>query len=400
MADICVVGAGLAGLTCALELCRSGRSVILLEAGTIASGASGRNGGFVAAGFAEDLDAIAKRIGPGQARALYTLSRMGVDYVREQIRLLDPAIRMGDGCLSVQRYRDDGRCGRHVDSIRDEFGHQLELWPREKVREELNTTRYHSAVYESDAFHIHPLDYARALAAEVERSGGYIHENSPALRLENITQGISVSTPGGEVNARQVILCTGAGRAPLPVLSRAVLPVATHIVVSTPDRRIPEEYIHTTAAVADTRRAGDYYRVVDGDRLLWGGKITTRSTPPRNLAKLMKDTVAGVYPPLKSIDIEYAWSGLMSYCVHKMPVIGELEPGIWVATGFGGHGLNTTAMAGCLIASAIGEGDERWRQFAAYGPVNSGGPLGRWGVQLGYWWMRARDYRDERRSGS
>lgn len=90
----------------------------------------------------------------------------------------------------------------------------------------------------------------------------------------------------------------------------------------------------------------------------------------------------------------------MSYCLHKMPIIGELEPGVWAATGFGGHGLNTTAMAGCLIASAITEGNERWRRFSPYGPTWAGGPLGRLGAQLGCWWMQARDYRDERRSSS
>jgi len=396
-ADVCVVGAGLAGLTTALELCRGGELVALVEANSIASGASGRNGGFVAAGFAEDLSRIIRRVGLERARALYDLSRAGVEYVREQIRILDPAIRMGDGCLAVLRYRDDDECIRHVSFARDELGHDLEFWSVDDVREVLRTPRYHSAVFEPDAFHIHPLNYALALANEVERNGGRIFEGTPGLRLDRTPTGFELTTPQGRIAAGRVVLCTGAARGLVPALSRAILPVATHVVVSSSAPGLIDRSIRTFAAIADTRRAGDYYRIVDGNRLLWGGKITTRQSPPARLTDVMRNTVTSVYPQLGPIEIEYAWSGLMSYCLHKMPVIGELEPGVWAATGFGGHGLNTTAMAGCLIASAVVEGDDRWRQFSSYGPVWAGGLFGRLGVQLSYWWMQARDYRDERR---
>jgi len=399
-AEVCVVGAGLAGLTTALELSRHGKSVVLVEGETIASGASGRNGGFVTAGFAEDIPRLIQRVGLEQARALYVLSRAGVEYVREQIEVLDPTVQAGKGFLSVQRYADEDRCRGYVQLLRDEVGHDLEFWPAGKIREALRTERYFSAVYDPDAFHIHPLNYALALACEIERKGGVIFENSHGLNLEKSTPGFVLVTQGGRVFSRNVVLCTGAARGLSPALSRSILPISTHVVVSAPVEGGLEEIIQTSAAIADTRRAGDYYRMVDRSRLLWGGKISTRRSPPRQLVSVMKRTIAGVYPQLSSIDIEYAWSGLMAYCIHKMPLIGELEPGVWMATGFGGHGLNTTAMAGCLIASAIVEGDKRWRRFTPYGPVWSGGPIGRAGVQLGYWWMQARDYRDERVSRS
>ena len=85
----------------------------------------------------------------------------------------------------------------------------------------------------------------------------------------------------------------------------------------------------------------------------------------------------------------------MGYAVHKMPIIGEIKPGIWAATCFGGHGLNTTAMAGCLIASAITDGDDRWRDFSHYGATWAGGPVGRAGVQAAYWGMQLKDWWDE-----
>jgi gamma-glutamylputrescine oxidase len=89
----------------------------------------------------------------------------------------------------------------------------------------------------------------------------------------------------------------------------------------------------------------------------------------------------------------------MGYAVHKMPVLGELALRQWVAAAFGGHGLNTTAMAGSLIGRAIADGDDEWRRFNVLGAPWSGGPLGRVGVQLSYWKMQLKDRYDEIRSG-
>src|ERR1700730_6972532 len=80
--DICVVGAGLAGLTVAREAARRGWSVAVLEAERIAWNASGRNGGFVTPGFAERIETIAERVGLARAKALWALSAEGVEYIR------------------------------------------------------------------------------------------------------------------------------------------------------------------------------------------------------------------------------------------------------------------------------------------------------------------------------
>ena len=86
--------------------------------------------------------------------------------------------------------------------------------------------------------------------------------------------------------------------------------------------------------------------------------------------------------------IAHLWSGTFGRSVHHMPQVGAIEPGVWVASGFGGHGLNTTAMAGELIARGIVENDDTWRLFAPYELVWAGGLLGRAAVQGVYWGSR------------
>ena len=81
----------------------------------------------------------------------------------------------------------------------------------------------------------------------------------------------------------------------------------------------------------------------------------------------------------------------MSYPVHKMPLVGELVPGLWYAMGFGGHGLNTTTMAGQLVAGAIADGDDRYRLLAPFGLLPAGGPIGAGAAQLTYWYYQMVD---------
>src|SRR5512132_4001996 len=79
--DVCVIGAGLAGLTTAREIARRGWSVAVLESRRIAWNASGRNDGFVLPGFAESMDRVVSRVGLEHAKALWALSEMGLRYV-------------------------------------------------------------------------------------------------------------------------------------------------------------------------------------------------------------------------------------------------------------------------------------------------------------------------------
>ena len=77
---------------------------------------------------------------------------------------------------------------------------------------------------------------------------------------------------------------------------------------------------------------------------------------------------------------------MVGQTVHGMPQIGQLRKGLWVASGFGRQGLNTSAMAGQLIARSILWGDERWRLFSPFELVWAGGMTGRVaGYVVGLW---------------
>ena len=395
-ADVCVIGGGLAGLTTALELSRRKKRVVLLEAKRLAWGASGRNGGFVSNGFAEGIENVQKRVGLEATRALYSLSRHGSEYVRREIDAGGPAIKMGEAWIVALRHRDNGDLKSYRDMMARDYDEDFQFLAPEQTREKLNSTCYFESIYNPRALHFHPLRYALMLARRAEAGGAILHENTQALSVQKQDHEWRVRSAGGEVIAQHVVHCVSSlDRNIHKASSRAVVPVATYVAVTEP---LHQDAVRTPAAVADTRRAGNYYRLIDDGRLLWGGRITTQVSEPTRLAEQMKGDMLATYPQLGNPRIDYSWAGLMGYALHKMPLIGRDRDGQWYATAFGGHGMNTTAMAGQLLARAIADGDDEYRRFAPFAPRWVGGQLGRIGVQTSYWWMQLRDKIDEARS--
>ncbi|TPK78996.1 FAD-binding oxidoreductase [Mesorhizobium sp. B2-4-17] len=401
--DVAVVGAGLAGLTTALQLARAGLHVAVVEAQSVGFGASGRNGGFVTPGFATGGQAIAARVGEEAARGLHRLSIEGVEFVRDTIEALAITAAMPRaGLLSVLRYDDGDALKAYAEQMARDHGYELQYLRTEAVRSMLKSARYHQGLRDPNAFHIHPLNYLRSLADEIERLGGTIHESSQVVQCDLSGTRKMLRTRQGTVRASHVVLATGGYTGPVfGQLYRAFLPIATYVMVSEAAPRLIAQAVATTDAVGDNRRAGDYYRLVEsGNRLLWGGRITTRAASADALARELRREMVGTYPQLAGLKTELAWSGLMSYARHLLPQIGELQPGVWYCTAFGGHGLNTTAIAGKLVAEGILGVSDRYRQFAPFGLSWAGGPAGLAAAQVTYWKLQAQDWWRERRASA
>ncbi|WP_420963235.1 NAD(P)/FAD-dependent oxidoreductase [Brucella sp. IR073] len=400
-ADVAIIGGGLAGLSAALQLSRAGRKIVVLEAESIGFGASGRNGGFVSLGFSTSSEAIAARAGMDAAKALHKLSIEGVDFVRQNIEALGIAqAQMSPGIMSVRRYDDGDNLKRFAEQLYRDYGYRIDFLETAETRNILNSKRYFQSVRDPSAFHIHPLNYLRALGREIERLGGRIFEHSRAVGLDDRGSGKRVRTAKGGVDAETVLIATGGYTDGLvPQLRRAYLPIVTYVMVSEEAPDLIASAIRTSCAIGDNRRAGDYYRIVDnGRRLLWGGRITTRAADTPGVISELRSEMVGTYPQLVSLKTELAWSGFMSYARHLMPQIGKLDRSTWYCTAFGGHGLNTTAIGGKVVAEAICGQSDRYRLFDKFGLVWAGGAAGLAAAQLTYWKLQMQDWLNERKA--
>jgi gamma-glutamylputrescine oxidase len=393
--DVCVVGAGLAGLTTARELARRGWSVAVLEARRIAWNASGRNTGFVLPGFAESIDVVVRRVGLDHAKDLWALSEAGLDYVRTTIReTAMPGVDPTPGWLKVSKTDDADDDLALVTLIGQELGSEIEGWPTERVREVLRSHHYFHAIHFPTAFHIHPLNYAIGLAAAAEAAGARIYEGTPVLSIDAAGVRKLVNTPSARLRADHIVLAGNVHLgAVMPRITGTLIPIWTYVATTAPLGPRLADAIAYRGAVSDSDLADNHYRVVGGDRLMWSGGMTTWERNPQRFVDQLKTDIARVYPQLGEIEIDHIWTGVLGNALHRMPQIGELSPRVWLASGFGGHGINTTAMAGNIIARAIADGDDTWRLFLPYELVWAGGRIGRAVAQVHYWWFRAREIR-------
>lgn len=390
--DCAVVGGGFAGLFTALGLARGGMRVAVLEAEAVGFGASGRNGGFVSDGFAAGDASIRRRVGAEHAAALQDLSAEGVEIMRglvESGRI--PGAAKVNGLLRLRRF-DRGA------DLAAQAGPDLAYLDRAAIEKRLVSSRYRHGLEERLAFHVHPLNVLRGLAAEVERAGGVIHEASRVTGCDLSGPVKQLTTVGGRVEAGEVVIATGGYTEGLvPALRRAMLPIATYVMASEPAPELLASAIRTPMGIGDDRRAGDYYRLVEGGaRLLWGGRITTRAADVPGIVRQLRAEMTGAYPQLAGLKTEVAWSGLMSYARHRMPMVGRLGPGLWHCYGFGGHGLNTTAIGGTVLAEAMLGQSDRLALFAPFGLDWAGGPVGLMAAQGTYWALQVQDWWRER----
>jgi gamma-glutamylputrescine oxidase len=373
--DVCVVGGGLAGLTVAREIARRGWSVVVLEGARVGWAASGRNSGFVLPGFSEAIDNIVKRIGLDHAKQLWALSEGGVAYVRDaaaQMRGVDVV----DGWLDVSRHASDQETQTFAERLRW-IGAEVEAWPMHRVRQQLPSTHYFSAVHYPRAFHLHPLNYTLGLAASAEDAGARIFEETPAISIDPAGVRKRVQTPSGMVRAAHVVLAGNVHLGTLmPRLAATLLPITAYAMVTETIEGLTD-IVRYKGAVSDGARGANHYRVVSGNRLLWTGRVTTWQGDARRYGRTLARSIGKIFPQLGAVEVAQAWSGTLGRAIHRMPQVGEIQRGLWVASAFGGHGFNTTAMAGDLVARGILDNDQTWRLFAPFELVWAGGRIGK-----------------------
>jgi glycine/D-amino acid oxidase-like deaminating enzyme len=140
--DICVIGAGLAGLTVALEAARLGASVAVLEGRHVGWNASGHQLGTVMPGYGLPIGDLIARIGFEDTRELWALSRQGAEYVRANAtEELMPGIALSEGALEVSNVDVGDQLISRLQMLGEDFETEVEGWQVDRVRDQLKTGR-------------------------------------------------------------------------------------------------------------------------------------------------------------------------------------------------------------------------------------------------------------------
>ena len=385
--DIAVVGAGVAGLSVALEAARLGASVAVLEGRRVGWNASGHQLGTVMPGYALPIAELIARVGFDDTRELWLLSKQGAELVRANASEdLIPGIAISEGALEVSNVDVGDQLISRLQMLGEDFDTEVEGWQVDRVRSELKTDRYFHGVYYPNAFQIDGRRYIHGLAALARRAGARIFEDTPVVSVDPSGIRKRIVTPSARLRASHIVLAGNVHLgATLRRLSETLLPVWRYAAVTAPLGERLTEAITFKGSVTDTDGI-DHFRIVDGNRLMWAGPETTWAARPERFAPAIARRIQTIFPQLGRPEIAEVWGGAAGHTVHGMPQIGQLRRGLWVTSGFGRQGLNTSAMAGQLIARSILWGDERWRLFSPFELVWAGGTTGRVaGYFIGMW---------------
>jgi gamma-glutamylputrescine oxidase len=209
--DIAIIGGGYTGLSTALHLGRKfGAKSHVLEANRIGWGCSGRNGGFATLGIGKtSMAGWIKSWGEAEARRIFDQSGDAVRLVR---RLLTEegieAEATPDGNLELAHLPNRMRELEHQQRfLETKFGVKSHLLDKAELeRNYLISREAHGALLFEDGFALHAMKYVRGLARAAQRAGAVLHDSSPVQSWARDGKRHILSTPGGEVRARQVVI--------------------------------------------------------------------------------------------------------------------------------------------------------------------------------------------------
>ncbi|MEX0922642.1 MAG: FAD-binding oxidoreductase [Rhodovibrionaceae bacterium] len=354
--DIAIVGGGFTGLSCALHLAERGEKPLLLEAEAPGWGASGRNGGQVIPGLKEDPDSIeAAFAGEAGARMVALaggapdlvfdlIRRHGIDCDARRNGWIQPAHSLEALKLSEARVEQWGRRGAPIELLDATAAESL-----------LGCSGYHGGLLDRRGGGLHPLNYALGLAHAAQALGARLHGASPVLSLEREQERYLLKTPGGEVTARRVALCTNGYTSNLiPELRRSVLPLRSLQVATEALPEASRRSILPQGQVAsDTRPLLSYFRLDAEGRFMIGGRGAERNASVAKRLRALRGAAQALFPQLGAESWRYHWGGLVALTPDHYPHLHEPLPGLVAALGYNGRGVAMATAMGRVLADKL-----------------------------------------------
>ncbi len=395
-ADVCVVGGGFSGLSTALHCLQNGRSVLLLEGQQIGWGASGRNGGQIVNGLNASLPHIHARFGADTATFIGSVLQEGASIIRQFVA--DYEI----DCDLKPRNVYVGFNEKHLQGLQDKQtlwrAHGMddhELLDKEQLQQYVRSDLYAGGMVDHSGGHLHPLNLALGEAAAIESLGGRIHENTLVQSVDTNAAQPTVTTATGRVRCNTLVLCGNAylGDA-VPALASRVMPVSTQVMATEVlSDDLAHELLPNDACIEDVRYILDYYRLSADKRLLFGGGTIYGGKDPRSVEAKLRPNMEKVFPQLKDVAVEYAWSGNFALSFSRVPQLGRLGDQTFFAMGYSGHGVTGSHLFGRLLSEGIQGRTERFDRLASlpWLPFPGGQRFGPAYSTVGSWWYGFRD---------
>ncbi len=375
--DLAIIGAGFTGLWTALLAKEADpeRDVVLLEAEETASGASGRNGGFIAASLTHGFENGLSHW-PEELVTLTLMGQSNLEAIEGTIKRLGIECdfqRSGELLVATEPYQVDELI--HSPDRAAPFGEKLVWLDQAQTRSMVNSPLYLGGLFNQTGVAMaNPAQLAWGLREACINVGVRLFEQTPVLSLKEDNKKVQLQTPKGCVDARKVALATNAFPPLIRRLSRYIVPVYDYVLVTEPlsvDQRASIGWLGRQG-LSDTNNQFHYYRMTADGRILWGGYDAVyhwNNGVGKHLE--INQAVFGrlaehfflTFPSLEGLRFTHAWGGVIDTCSRFSPFWGTAHAGKTAyVLGFTGLGVGSSRFGAQVMLDLLdGKSTERTR---------------------------------------
>jgi len=368
-ANVCVIGAGIAGMTTAYLLARAGRAVVLIDDGQIGGGETSRTTAHLTAALDDRYYNIQKLHGEEGAR-LAAESHMSA------IHRIETIASMEDIDCDFQRV--EGYLFLGGNSKRVELERELEATHRAGINDTQLVDRIPLSFWDSGPAlrfprqaTFHPLKYLKGLARAILRDGGKIYTGVHAEKIEDGEPARVTTSEGHVIGADNVVVCTNTPVNDWLIMHTKQYAYRTYVIGA----RIPKGSV-PHALYWDTPDPYHYIRIQQGedsggreldyDILIVGGEDhkTGQATGTDERFVRLEQWTRERFPMIERID--YRWSGQVIEPVDSMAYIGRNPGGdehIYIATGDSGNGMTHGTIAGIILNELVQGRKHQWAKL-------------------------------------
>ena len=360
-ADVTVVGAGFTGLRAALELAKSGSSVVVLDARDVGWGASGRNGGQVNPMMPfNSPQRLRKLVGDKFFERLTETSLNSADELFKLIR--DNQIQCQarqNGWLRVLHSPKAKRSAFADVASWNNFGAGMQILEGDEVKHLSGSPVYTGAVLTPRGGAVQPMMLAQGLAAACKSHGVHIHGQSPVTTIRRLDGCWRVEAGHGSVTSGWVVIGTNGYTDHLIAgLDKTIIPLTPIQIATEPlAEEVVESILPGGQTISDSRRVIMYARKEPdnrpNNRIIYGG--LGRTDRQGNLVGFdwLKKDAARVFPQLKGVRWTHQWGGNIAITDDHLPHLHEPQPGILIGLGYNGRGVAMSNVMGRVMAERV-----------------------------------------------
>ena len=368
-ADVCVVGAGIAGMTTAYLLAREGKQVVVLDDGPIGGGMTGRTTAHLVNALDDRFYELERLHGERGAQLAAQSHSAAIDRVEMIVKTeeIECEFERLDGYLFVPPNESKEQLENELKATHRAGLTGIEMIDRAPIKD-FDTGKCLRFPRQAT---FHPLKYLKGLARAILRDGGRIYTGVHAEKIEDGEPGKITTSTGNVISADNIVVCTNTPVNDWLIIHSKQAAYRTYVIAGrvpkgsvphglywdTPD---PYHYIRLQSAEDKSGRELDYEMLIVGGE---DHKTGQAEDTDERFVRLEQRTRER-FPMLERV--EYRWSGQIMEPVDYMAYIGK-NPGtdqhIWIATGDSGNGMTHGTIAGILLNELVQGRRHQWARL-------------------------------------